>query len=383
MRDAKTGQWWVEHPYRALANNSVAYTDGRPDVGRFMSEWLALYQSKSGERGIFNREAARRQAVKNSRRSSYPAFGTNPCNEIILRARQFCNLSEVVARPDDTFDTLARKVRIATILGTWQSTLTKFRYISRDFARNCEEERLLGVSVTGVMDCPLLNNTSEHTREVWQELKNIAIQTNYCWSDRLSINRSVAITCIKPSGTVSQLVGSSSGIHPCHAPFYIRRVRQDKRDPLSTFLIDRGFPWETDQLKEGHLVFSFPMRGAQGSIYRDDITAIDHLKLWQFINENWCEHKPSITVSVKEHEWPGVGSWVWEHFDELSGVSFLPHSEHNYTQAPFEAVDQTRLEQMEERMPRRVDWSLLSNYELEDHTTGTQELACSSGQCEI
>ncbi len=391
MRDAKAGQWWENNPQRALSNNSVAYTE-RPDVGQFMQEWLSLYMSKSGERGIFNRVAARNQAMASGRRKGYwdeemlkpIAFGCNPCSEIILRSAQACNLSEIVIRADDTVSTLEEKVRVATVLGTWQSTLTNFRYLTKRWRDNCTEERLLGVSMTGIMTSPLLQPTNKPTAGLLQHLKQISIDTNKVWADRLGIPQSTAITCVKPSGTVSQLVNCPAGIHPEHSPLYIRSVRQSMADPLTKFMVDAGFPHEPDVTKPDHtMVFFFPKRAPEGSVFRDDWTAKEQLDHWLMFQDNWCEHKPSITVTVREKEWPGVGGWVWDHFDHMSGVSFLPHSDHSYRQAPYEAVNEVKLAELESRMPTEIDWTGLREYEHEDNTTGTQELACTAGGCEI
>ena len=348
MRHAKTGQWWNTEPQRALANNSACYTE-KPDIGTFMDEWKALYESKSGERGIFNRESAIKQAEKNGRRDSEHEFGTNPCSEIILRSREFCNLSEVVVRPTDTEETLKEKVRLATILGTIQSTLTNFRYVSTVWKNNCEEERLLGVSLTGIMDNKLLNgkiNRSSGTLEsLLQNLRKLAIDTNKAFAHTLGIKQSAAITCIKPSGTVSQLVDAASGIHARHNPYYIRTVRGDKKDPLTKMMVDEGFPVEDDVMNPSHTaVFSFPMQANKDAIFRTDMTAIKQLELWKIYQEHWCEHKPSVTISVKEHEWLDVGAWVYDNFDMMSGVSFLPFSEHTYKQAPYQDIQKEEYE---------------------------------------
>jgi ribonucleoside-diphosphate reductase alpha chain len=390
MRDAKSGQWWELDPHRQLSNNSVAYTE-TPEVGQFMTEWLALFNSKSGERGIFNREAATEQAISSGRRKDYwdedkefpIEFGTNPCSEIILRSKQLCNLTEVICRPHDTPETLKQKVRLASILGTWQSCLTDFRYLTKKWQRNCEEERLLGVSLTGIMDCPLVNGVDDRTKWLLDDLRTEAINTNAEWAKKLGINQATAITCVKPSGTVSQLTDAASGIHPRHAPFYIRRVRQDVKDPMAQFMIDQGFPHEMDVTNpEQTVVFEFPIRAPEGSVYRDDKSAIDQLEHWLMIQDNWCEHKPSITVTVRENEWPEVGAWVWNNFDKMSGVSFLPHSDHSYKQAPYEEVTEEKLKELEAKMPK-VIWSGLEKYEQDDNTTGTHELSCTAGNCEI
>ena len=383
MRLAKSGQWWETQTQRALANNSACYTE-RPDIGIFMEEWKSLYESKSGERGIFNRRAAKEQAGKNERRDPNHNFGTNPCSEIILRSEEFCNLSEVVIRPNDTFETLKDKVINATILGTFQSTLTNFRYLNKRWLQNCDEERLLGVSLTGIMDNPLTNGKKKGLEELLTELKKIAVATNKDWAKRLGINQSVAITCVKPSGTVSQLVDSASGIHARHNQYYIRTVRADKKDPLAKMMIEAGFPVEDDVTKPEHtVVFSFPMKGPQYGVYRKDMTAIEQLELWKVYQDNWCEHKPSVTISVKEHEWLEVGAWVYEHFDQMSGVSFLPFSDHTYRQAPYQDCTKEQYEEAMQSMPKNVSWDTLSEYEQQDMTTSSQELACVAGGCEI
>ena len=385
MRAAKHGQWWDNNPQRALANNSACYSE-KPDIGVFMDEWKALYDSKSGERGVFNRESAIRQAERNGRRDTNFEFGTNPCSEIILRDREFCNLSEVVVRITDTKDTLREKARLAAILGTIQSTLVNFKYVSAGWKKNCEEERLLGVSLTGIMDSPLTNgyNKSHDTGILLKELKEIVVSTNAEWAKKIGINQSVATTCVKPSGTVSQLTDAASGIHARHNPFYIRTVRGDKKDPLTKMMTDAGFPVEDDHLNPSHTaVFSFPMKVEKGAVFRTDKTAIEQLELWKIYQEHWCEHKPSVTISVKEQEWIEVGAWVYKHFDAMSGVSFLPFSEHTYKQAPYQDCDQEGYENLLRLMPKDIDWAKLSEYEKTDMTIGSQELACTSGVCEV
>ena len=378
MRHAKSGRWWESNVQRALANNSACYTE-RPDMGIFMDEWQSLYESKSGERGIFNRGAAREQAAKNGRRDPDHEFGTNPCSEIILRSKEFCNLTEIVVREDDTHETLKQKVKLATILGTWQSTLTNFKYLNKKWNENCEEERLLGVSMTGIMDCPLTHSYNNGLGDLLKELKQVAIDTNKEWAKKLNINVSAAITCVKPSGTVSQLVDSASGIHARHAPYYIRTVRADKKDPLAKMMKDAGFPVEDDVTKPDHTwVFSFPVKGPETGIYRKDMSAIEHLELWKVYQESWCEHKPSITVSVNEDEWLAVGAWVYENFDKMSGVSFLPFADHSYRQAPYQDCSKQDYESLLEQIPKEIDWSKLSEYEEKDMTHGSQELACSA-----
>ena len=384
MRHAKSGRWWESNVQRALANNSACYTE-KPDMGIFMEEWKSLYESKSGERGIFNRNAAKEQAARNGRRDPDQEFGTNPCSEIILRSREFCNLTEMVIREDDTHETLKQKVKFATILGTWQSTLTNFKYLNKKWKENCDEERLLGVSMTGIMDCPLTHSYNNGLGDLLKELKQVAIDTNKEWAKKLNINQSVAITCVKPSGTVSQLVDSASGIHARHAPYYIRTVRADKKDPLAKMMHDQGFPVEDDVTKPDHTwVFSFPIKGPERGIYRKDMSAIEHLELWKIYQDNWCEHKPSITVSVNEDEWLAVGAWVYKNFNKMSGVSFLPFADHSYRQAPYQDCSKQEYETLLKKMPDDIEWAKLSEYEEKDMTHGSQELACNAeGGCEI
>lgn len=392
MRHAKSGQWWEQHPEFALANNSAAYTE-KPDEETFMREWLSLVESKSGERGILNREAAMKQAAKNGRRDATWAFGTNPCSEIILRNCQFCNLSEVVVRNTDTIEDLLRKVEAATILGTLQSTLTNFKYLTRQWKTNTEEERLLGVSLTGIMDHPLLSGnkkTIEYKGEKWtlemilELLKDRAIEVNLEWSEKLGITQSVAITCVKPSGTVSQLTDSASGIHARYEPYYVRTVRGDKKDPLAMLMRDHGFPVEDDVMKpDATDVFAFPMKAPKGSVFRNDRTAIQQLEHWLTFQRHWCEHKPSVTVYVRDGEWQEVGAWVYKHFDEMSGVSFLPHSNHTYRQAPYQEIDEAEYNKLLAAMPKEIPWEKLAEYENTDQTIGSQELACSGNSCEL
>jgi len=383
MRVAKSGQWWIDNGQRALANNSACYTE-KPDIGIFMDEWKALYDSKSGERGIFNRESAKKIAEKNERRDVGYDFGTNPCSEIILRSREFCNLSEVVVRPEDTEHTLLNKVRLATILGTFQSTLTNFKYVSKDWKKNCVEERLLGVSLTGIMDNKWTAGKLNGLDVLLKNLKQMSVDTNKEWSKKLKINQSAAITCVKPSGTVSQLVDSASGIHARHNPFYIRTVRGDKKDPLTKMMVEQGFPAEDDVMKPNDTtVFSFPIKCSPDAVFRQDLTAIEQLELWKTYQVHWCEHKPSVTISVKEEEWIDVGAWVYKNFDLMSGVSFLPYSEHTYKQAPYQDCNEKEYKDLMNKMPTSVDWNKLSEYEKSDMTVGSQELACSAGSCEI
>ena len=387
MRHAKAGQWWEHEGQRALANNSVAYKE-KPQMGTFMREWMSLYDSKSGERGMFNRQSAKKQAAKNGRRDSDWNFGCNPCSEIILRPYQFCNLSEVVVREGDNEKSLKEKVRLATILGTFQSTLTDFKYIRSVWRKNTEEERLLGVSLTGIMDNALMSGES-HTigmniDKLLEGLKDVAVNTNKSMAELLGIAQSAAITCVKPSGTVSQLVDSASGIHARHNPFYVRTVRGDNKDPLTQFMISQGIPSEPDVMKpDSTTVFSFPMKSPSSAICRTDTTAIEQLELWLKYQQHWCEHKPSVTISVKEDEWMDVGAWVYENFDEVSGISFLPFSEHTYKQAPYQDITEEEYIELKERMPKAIDWNALQEFEKEDTTSGGRELACTAGVCEI
>jgi len=380
MRMAKSGEWWVDNQQRALSNNSVCYTE-KPDMGIFMKEWLSLYESKSGERGIFNRVSAQQKAASNGRRDGSIDFGTNPCCEIILRPYQFCNLSEVICRADDTISTLKEKIRIATILGTFQSTLTNFGYLRKRWKDTTEEERLLGVSLTGIMDCSVIYNAKPETL---QELRNVAIKTNKKLAEKLGINQSTAVTCVKPSGTVSQLVDAASGIHARHNPYYVRTVRGDNKDPLTMFLKDKGIPAEPDfTAPDSVTVFSFPMKSPDNAVCRYDMGAIEQLELWLKIADNYCEHKPSVTISVKEHEWFEVGSWCWNHFDSLSGISFLPFSDHTYKQAPYQDINDEDYNKLSSEMPPAIDWYELQEYERGDTTSGSQELACTGGVCEV
>ena len=391
MRDAKTGQWWDANPQRALANNSVAYKE-RPEIGTFMDEWVSLYKSKSGERGMFNRKAAVDQvaSVQELRgddhvgRNANYEFGTNPCSEIILRDKEFCNLSEVVIRVDDDKESLMRKVRLATILGTWQSTLTNFKYLSSVWKKNCEEERLLGVSLTGIMDCPLTNGEVLGLAELLTDLRVESVNVNKQFAEKIGINQSVSVTCVKPSGTVSQLVDAASGIHARHSPYYIRTVRADIKDPLCKFMIDKGFPAEPCVMKPDHtMVFSFPIKSPENATCRSDMTALEQLEMWRTYQNYWCEHKPSVTITVKEDEWMEVGSWVWKYFDQVSGISFLPHSDHSYRQAPYQECDEETYINLLSEMPVGVDWSELASYEESDNTSGTQTFACSGDSCEV
>lgn len=383
MRDAKVGQWWLENPQRALANNSVAYKE-KPEIGTFMEEWVSLYKSKSGERGVFNRQAAQKTVEKlGDRRDPSYEFGTNPCSEIILRDKEFCNLSEVIVRADDTPESLKRKVRLAAILGTWQASLTYFPYLSSDWRKNCEEECLLGVSLTGILDNAMMRSQGPNLDLLLQTLKADAVAVNKEWAKKIGINPAAAITCVKPSGTVSQLTDAASGIHARHSEYYIRTVRADRKDPMCQFMIDKGFPAEPCVMRPDHtMVFSFPQK-AVGSVTRNDMTAIEHLELWLTYQRHWCEHKPSITVTVREHEWMEVGAWVYAHFDEISGISFLPHSDHTYQQAPYQDCTAEQYEAALAKLPQQIEWSELTQYEKTDTTKGTQTFACSGDKCEV
>jgi len=383
MRNAKSGNWWDNEGQRALANNSVAYTE-KPDVELFMKEWASLIESKSGERGIFNRVASKAQAAKNGRRDPEWEFGTNPCSEIILRPYQFCNLTEVVVRATDNIDTLSEKVRLATILGTIQATYTEFPYLRKVWKDNTEAERLLGVSLTGIMDNPLMTSENAGLEKTLEHLRSVAVSTNAEWADRLGIPQSAAITCVKPSGTVSQLVDSASGIHARHSEYYIRTVRGDNKDPLTSFMMNQGIPSEPCVMKpDTTTVFSFPVQAPQDCVTRNDMTAVEQLETWLAYQRHWCEHKPSVTITVRDEEWLEVGAFVYKHFDEMSGVSFLPHSDHTYQQAPYQECSQEEYEELAEKMPKSIDWANLALYEAEDNTSGMQTMACSADSCEI
>jgi ribonucleoside-triphosphate reductase len=377
MRSAKSGQWYLINPHRALANNSVCYTE-TPDIGVFLREWQSLYESKSGERGIFSRVSCERNLP--DRREAGHEWGTNPCSEIVLRSRQFCNLTEVVARPEDTREALVEKIRLATILGTVQSSFTNFRYLGKRWKDNCEEERLLGVSITGIMDCERLQAGSSLPK-ILEEMRDVAIKINTLWSRRLGINASTAITCVKPSGTVSQLVNSSSGIHPRFAPFYIRRVRNDKKDPMSDVLIEYGVPYEVDVHNPEALVFEFPMKAPDGATTIEECDALGQLDLWRLYNKHYCEHKPSVSIYVDEHEWIDVASWVYANFDDMSGVSFFPLDDHVYKQAPYEKITEDEYKERVKGFKEPLDFDGIV-YD-EDTTTSSQELACQGGACEL
>ena len=384
MRNAKNGQWWDYEPQRALANNSYVLTD-RPQFEVFLEEWKTLYESKSGERGIFSRVASSNQAKKSGRRDADYEFGTNPCSEIILRSAQVCNLSEVVVRAGDSLEELKEKVRLATILGTLQSTLTDFRYVRKVWNKNTAEERLLGVSLTGICDHKVLGDPDNEQLPDWlDQLKQEAVKTNKDWAKFLGIERSTAITCVKPSGTVSQLTDTASGIHPRFAPYYIRRVRGDAKDPMSVMMQEAGIPWEVDVMNPNAIVFDFPQKAPENAVCVRDVDAMQQLKLWEIYQDWWCEHKPSATIYFRDDEFLGVGQWVWNHIDKLSGISFLPVLDHNYRQAPYEEIDENQYEELAAKMPELTSWDgLLSQYESEDGTTGNQELACSAGVCEV
>jgi ribonucleoside-diphosphate reductase alpha chain len=393
MRHAKSGNWWESDTQRALANNSAVYND-RPDFETFLEEWTALYKSKAGERGIFSRKAAKKQAEKNGRRDIEHDFGTNPCSEIILRSAQVCNLSEIVVRSTDTFEDLKRKAEIATILGTLQSSLTDFRYVRSVWKKNTEEECLLGVSMTGIMDHPVMSGkdtkgtwfdhpNQAHLPDVLEKLKEVTVATNKKWAKKLGINQSTAITAVKPSGTVSQLVDSASGIHARFSDYYIRTVRSDGKDPISAFLKDAGVPCEPDVMNEDNYVFSFPIKAPNGSTSVDELNVQQQLDLWEIYQNHWCEHKPSVTVYYSDAEFLAAGQWLWDRLDSCSGISFLPRTDHVYQQAPYTAITEEQYKEELAKMPTEITWDYLGNFEKEDTTTGTQELACVAGQCEI
>ena len=395
MRQAKgTPYWWKTHPHRGLSNNSVCYkntcgsSDIFKDIGEFMDEWNSLYHSRSGERGIFNREAAKMHVEKNGRRDSNHDFGTNPCSEIILRPNQFCNLTEVVCRPTDTEEDLMDKVKAATILGTLQSTLTNFKYLRKIWTNNTEEERLLGVSLTGILDCPLLTWENNNLEKLLNDLRNHAINVNHEFANKLGINPSTAITCVKPSGTVSQLVDSSSGIHARHNPHYVRNVRSDIKDPLTNFMVEKGFPHELEISHDPsnpsqNMVFSFPMESPPTTVCRNDMSSIEQLEFWKIYATAWCEHKPSVTISMKDSEWLHTGAWVYDNFNLCSGISFLPTADHIYEQAPYIDIDKEQYKELSMTMPKEINWEDLSLFEKEDNTKASQELACTAGVCEI
>jgi len=381
LRRSKSGQWWVDHPERGLANNSACYTE-KPDFEAFLNEWQSLYQSRSGERGVFSRVASQRQAARNERRDTNHDFGTNPCSEIILRPNQFCNLSEVVVRPEDTLGSLRLKVRTAAILGTLQATLTDFRYLRKIWKDNTEEEALLGVSLTGIMDHPVMSGRRkrEDLKKWLTDLKEEAIATNKKWAKRLGINASTAITAVKPSGTVSQLVDSASGIHPRYSEQYIRRVRADSRDPLCSVLEAAGVPVEDDVMSPTTKVFSFPVKSPKNAVLATEMGAMEQLLLWEIYQDYWCEHKPSMTCYYRDDEFLEVGQWLYNKFDKVSGISFLPYSEHTYQQAPYEPVDKKTFSKLVADFPKSIEWNVS---EASDMTEGSQQLACTGNSCEI
>ncbi|MDB4680435.1 hypothetical protein OAE72_00625 [Akkermansiaceae bacterium] len=382
MAKAKSGQWWMDEGQRRLANNSVAYTE-KPDFESFLTEMHTMYDSKAGERGIFSRVAAQKIAAKNGRRDPEQDFGTNPCSEIILRSNQFCNLSEVVIRADDDLVSLKKKVEVASIIGTLQATLTDFRYLRNVWKKNTEEEALLGVSLTGICDHYLLGKDSPDLDKWLEEMKDVAIKTNKEWADKLGINQSAAITCVKPSGTVSQLVDSASGIHPRFSKHYIRRVRSDKKDPLAQYMTAAGFPVEDDVMSKSSLVFGFPIKSPESSTTVKQVGAMEQLRVWKKYQDHWCEHKPSITVYYTDSEFLQIAQWIWDNFDSVSGISLLPVSDHVYQQAPYEDITAEKYEELLAAMPVDIKWEDLEHFEKEDNTTGSQELACVGGACEI
>ena len=381
MANAKNGEWYITNGQRALANNSAVYSE-KPDFDTYSSEMKRLYDSKSGERGIFSRIAAQKIAARNERRDATPKFGTNPCSEIILRPYQFCNLSEVIVRADDTLQTLKEKVRVATILGTLQATLTDFRYLRNIWKKNTEEEALLGVSMTGIMDCKLTNGSTGEAAlgKLLSTLRGIAVETNKHWAEALGINQSVAITCVKPSGTVSQLTDSASGIHPRFSEYYIRTVRADKKDPLATAMIEAGFPHEEDVMNNSNWVFAFPQKAPEKAITVESMGAMEQLRLWKTYQDSWCEHKPSMTCYYNDDNFFAVCQWIWENFDSVSGISFLPEAEHVYKQAPYQKIDKVTYQKLLKEMPKQFEWDI---EETEDNTEGMQTLACVAGVCEI
>ena len=383
MAKAKSGNWWESEGQRALANNSAVY-NSKPNTAQFLREWRNLYESKSGERGIYNMDSVRKHIDRFDRRDSSRVMGTNPCGEILLRPNEFCNLTEVVIEASDTKEDLAKKIKYATILGTWQSTLTNFKYIRKSWKDNCEEERLLGVSLTGIFGNKITSTNGPELAKLLDELREQSVKANAKEAELLGINPSASITCVKPSGTVSQLTGVSSGIHPWYSPYYLRSVRGDNKDPLTTFLKESGIPNEPDVMKPNDTtVFYFPIQAPKDAVVTKDLTAIDHLEIWKTYREHWTEHNPSVTVNIHEDEWLRVGAWVYDNFDSIGGVSFLPASEHTYKQAPYQEISETEYKEWVKKMPTRIDWNMLTLYETVDTTTGSQELSCVSGACEI
>ena len=383
MAKAKSGNWWESEGQRALANNSAVY-NSKPNTAQFLREWRNLYESKSGERGIYNMDSVRKHIDRFERRDSSRVMGTNPCGEILLRPNEFCNLTEVVIEASDTKEDLAKKIKYATILGTWQSTLTNFKYIRKSWKDNCEEERLLGVSLTGIFGNKITSTNTPELSKLLDELREQSVKVNAKEAELLGINPSASITCVKPSGTVSQLTGVSSGIHPWYSPYYLRSVRGDNKDPLTTFLKESGIPNEPDVMKPNDTtVFYFPIQAPKDAVVTSNLTAIDHLEIWKTYREHWTEHNPSVTVNIHEDEWLRVGAWVYDNFDSIGGVSFLPASEHTYQQAPYQEISETEYREWVKKMPTRIDWNMLTLYETVDTTTGSQELSCVSGACEI
>jgi len=383
MAKAKSGNWWETEGQRALANNSATY-NMKPNTAQFLREWRNLYESKSGERGIYNLDSVRKHIDSFGRRDSSKVAGTNPCGEILLRPNEFCNLTEVVIEADDTEDSLKKKVELASIFGTWQSTLTNFKYIRKSWKDNCEEERLLGVSLTGIYGSKLTSTGTTKLAKLLDSLRETAVETNRVEAEKLGINQSMSVTCVKPSGTVSQLTGVSSGIHPWYSEYYIRSVRGDNKDPLTVFLKDCGIPNEPDVMKPNDTtVFYFPIKAPKGATVTEDISAIDHLEMWKIYRNHWTEHNPSVTINVHEDDWMKVGAWVYDNFDEIGGVSFLPASEHTYKQAPYQACSKEEYQEAVKKMPTNIPWEMLTVYETSDGTTGSQELSCVAGSCEI
>lgn len=383
MAKAKSGNWWENEGQRALANNSAVY-NMKPNTAQFLREWRNLYESKSGERGIYNLDSVRKHVDNFGRRDSSKVAGTNPCGEILLRPNEFCNLTEVVIEATDTEEDLKRKVELASIFGTWQSTLTNFKYIRKSWKDNCEEERLLGVSLTGIYGNKITSTNNSKLANILDNLRETAVETNKVEAEKLGINQSMSVTCVKPSGTVSQLTGVSSGIHPWYSKYYIRSVRGDNKDPLTKFLKDCGIPNEPDVMKPNDTtVFYFPVKAPKDAVVTEDISAIDHLEMWKTYRNHWTEHNPSVTINVHEDEWMRVGAWVYDNFDEIGGVSFLPASEHTYKQAPYQACTKEEYEEALKNMPTNIPWEMLTVYETEDSTTGSQELSCVAGACEI
>jgi ribonucleoside-triphosphate reductase len=384
MAKAKSGAWWESTPYRRLANNSAVYYK-KPSIGEFLQEWGTLYESKSGERGIVNLGGMRHSELT-PRRDMSKIQGLNPCGEILLRSKELCNLTEVVVEPDDTEETLVAKVQIATVLGTIQSSLTNFKYLRKIWKDNCDEERLLGVSLTGQMGNTLMNGKQgmDKLEATLNRLRTVAILVNEQYATEMGINPSVAITTGKPSGTASQLVNSASGGHDWHNMHFARTVRADNKDPLTRFMIDAGVPHEPDLMApDTTTVFTFPRKAPEGAVTRLERGAIEQLNIWRAYKVNWTEHNPSVTISVKEHEWIEVANWVYHNWNIVGGLSFLPFSDHTYKQAPYQDIDAVQYKNMVMDMPKEIDWSMLSAYEFEDNTSGSQTLACTAGECEV